>query len=54
MRKILAVFGFAMWCGYAPTVHAGYGSCYEVPPICIGTHPQCMCNQYNQCFWACR
>ena len=33
---------------------AGYGSCYEVQPICIGTHPVCMCNQNNYCFWACR
>jgi hypothetical protein len=33
---------------------ADYGSCYSVAPICIGTSPVCMCNQMQQCFWACR
>jgi hypothetical protein len=33
---------------------AGYGSCYEVQPICIQGHPACVCDRNNNCFWACR
>lgn len=32
----------------------GYGSCYEVKPICIQGSPQCVCTVTQQCFWACR
>jgi hypothetical protein len=33
----------------------GYGSCYEVQPICMnGRPPICVCDLQNYCFWACR
>ena len=48
--------------GFSNPIHAsevnasfeGYGSCYEVKPICAyGQKAVCMCDQTNYCFWAC-
>jgi hypothetical protein len=38
-----------------PPASAGYGSCYEVRPICMAPQAAlCMCDQTNYCFWVCR
>lgn len=38
----------------APPVTEGYGSCYEVRPLCqYPTHPYCVCNARNYCQWIC-
>lgn len=32
----------------------GYGSCYELKPLCPpGQDPVCVCNTNNSCNWAC-
>lgn len=51
---VVVVLAIAGICMTTKEAEAGYGSCYEVQPICIGTQPVCMCNQQNYCFWACR
>lgn len=34
---------------------AGYGSCYEARPICVGGgSPTCMCTVTQRCYWVCR
>jgi hypothetical protein len=56
MKQTLA-FGFIiaiLVVLFSSSAQAGIGSCYEVKPICMQGQAVCLCNQYNQCFWACR
>lgn len=53
---ILFAFFLLLWFGAcsAPPAPSGYGSCYEVQPLCqYPTHPFCACNARNYCQWIC-
>lgn len=53
---VLFVCFFAAFCGgcSSPKLTEGYGSCYEVRPLCqYPTHPLCVCNANNYCQWIC-
>ena len=54
---LLAGLGFAQGTSSAaPSApeESGYGSCYEVKPLCLQGKPACLCDYAMKCFWACR
>lgn len=53
---VLFALFFLFCCGSCTTTPPaeGYGSCYEVQPLCMyPTHPYCACNARNYCQWIC-
>jgi hypothetical protein len=38
----------------ATQAKADIGSCYSPKPVCIGTHPVCICDITQNCWWACK
>lgn len=39
---------------FSSAAQAGVGGCYDLKPMCMGTHPVCVCDVVMNCYWQCR